>query len=68
MVREAPIVDAARASFIPETRIEIPARRTSSLLSIASRRRSPSVSRSRCFPSRSNSAVFSAHWYSITLA
>jgi mRNA-degrading endonuclease toxin of MazEF toxin-antitoxin module len=29
MVRVAPIVDPARASFIPETRIELRARRTS---------------------------------------
>jgi hypothetical protein len=38
------------------------------LPSFASRRRSPSVNRSRGFPSRSKSAAFSARWYSITRA
>jgi len=42
--------------------------RPSTLPSFAKRRRSPSVSRSRCLPSRSGSAAFSARWYSITRA
>jgi hypothetical protein len=42
--------------------------RPSALPSFASRRRCPTVSRSRCFPSRSKSAAFSALCYSITRA
>jgi hypothetical protein len=40
----------------------------SALPNFARRRRSPSVNRIRCFPSRSKSAAFSARWYSITRA